>query len=175
MISICKHSRSMTQDNKPSKRLKKNFIIALSLAILLGLGWGIGLLASTYYEAPELSFIFQVIFAVFVGSQGVIIFILHGVRDTDFRDFWLQLLQCSKCQLHCTVSSPQKNKTSSGSDGRTLSVALSTSQSYHEKQDLDAVAEERSIDGPSIQSPTVDCGAQGVAIIVSYSCPEPPL
>jgi len=168
----------MNQDKNKfgmTKELQKNLIIAVSLAIVLGLGWGIGLLASSSYEAHELSFIFQVIFAIFVGSQGVFIFLLHGLRNADFREFWLKLCRCGKSQLPVhTVSSSQKDKSfpiPSGSDSGTASVALSTSPSYPEKIDLPKIVEESLIDVCSMeQSPTDSVFAHECEVIVNDAC-----
>ena len=67
--------------------MKKNFFIAMSLSVVLGLGWGLGL-AATSSSVVELTVTFQVIFSIFVGLQGVLIFALHGVRNKDARDLW---------------------------------------------------------------------------------------
>ena len=71
-----------------AKDMKKNFIIAMSLSVVLGLGWGLGLVA-TSSSVVELTVTFQVIFSIFVGMQGVLIFLLHGVRNKDARELWL--------------------------------------------------------------------------------------
>ena len=69
--------------------MKKHFIIALSLAIVFGLGWGFGL-AATSHPIKELTFTFQIVFSLFVGSQGILIFLLHGIRNKDARTLWKQ-------------------------------------------------------------------------------------
>ena len=71
--------------------IRNNFIIAMSLAIVLGLGWGLGLLA-TSSDLLEVTVLFQVLFSIFVGMQGVLIFSLHGVRNKDARELWKQCL-----------------------------------------------------------------------------------
>ena len=92
MVSICKHTKNMnTMKDKTAsekaKEMKKNFIIAMSLSVVLGLGWGLGL-AATSSSVVGLTVTFQVIFSIFVGMQGVLIFVLHGVRNKDARDLW---------------------------------------------------------------------------------------
>ena len=92
MISICRHTRNLSVSKGSNSSahiqdLQKTFFIALCLSIVLGLGWGVGL-AATSSDLVTLTFIFQVIFSIFVGSQGVLIFILHGLRNEEFRHFW---------------------------------------------------------------------------------------
>ena len=74
-----------------AKEMKKNFIIAMSLSVVLGLGWGLGL-AATSSSVVGLTVTFQVIFSIFVGMQGVLIFVLHGVRNKDARELWTRTL-----------------------------------------------------------------------------------
>lgn len=90
LVSITKHKRRIsiqtkTQDNL--KTYKEGLIIALSLAVVFGLGWGFGLLA-TSYPAEEVTITFQIIFSIFVGAQGTLLFLLHGVRNSDARKIW---------------------------------------------------------------------------------------
>ena len=68
-------------------------IIAFGLSVVFGLGWGLGL-AATSSDAKEVTFVFQVIFSIFVGSQGILIFILHGLRSPDARRVWKTWLSC---------------------------------------------------------------------------------
>ena len=147
MTSICKHTRNMnvTKEKTPAEKvqdLKKNFYIAMSLAVVLGLGWGFGLVA-TSSDIEELTFVFQVIFSIFVGSQGFLIFILHGVRNADFRDFWTKLLRIQKLQIqpatkYTVANSEKANMTirNTGSGSGTDSVAFSSRSSAPEKIDL---------------------------------------
>ena len=94
MVSICKHSRK-TEDSKRAsndvggkvKEVKRSLIIAVALATVFGLGWGLGL-AATSSSVEELTFAFQVVFTIFVGSQGVLLFLFHGIRSEDARKVW---------------------------------------------------------------------------------------
>ena len=93
MISICKHMWNMTALKMSAtaamnvRDLSKTFLVAMTLGVILGLGWGFGL-AATSSDLVALTFTFQVIFSIFVGSQGVLIFVFHGLRNEDFRKFW---------------------------------------------------------------------------------------
>ena len=96
MVSICKHTKIMNEmmDNDASgraKEMRKNLFIAISLSVMLGLGWGLGL-AATSSSVVGLTVTFQVIFSIFVGMQGVLIFVLHGLRNKDARDLWTRAL-----------------------------------------------------------------------------------
>ena len=91
MASICKHTKGA--DHKKGinvDSIKKNIVIALTLATIFGLGWGIGLASTTKLPIKELALAFQIIFSLLVGFQGVLIFLLHGVRNKDVRNLWKQ-------------------------------------------------------------------------------------
>ena len=92
MVSICKHSRSIENSKREGKLKSRrdNLIIAVTLALVFGLGWAIGL-AATSLPIKEITFIFQIMFCILVGAQGVLIFFLQGVRNKDFRRFWRQI------------------------------------------------------------------------------------
>ena len=90
MVSICKHSQgtiSGTKDTSKLESIKKHFTIAITLAVVFGLGWAFGL-AATSLPIKELTFTFQILFSLFVGLQGFLIFLLHGVRNKDARNAW---------------------------------------------------------------------------------------
>ena len=90
MISACNHSykrRGITTEESTFTFVRKNATIAFSLAILFGLGWGFGLAASGT-PSVEATFILQLLFTIFVGCQGLLIFFLHGVRKAEARNEW---------------------------------------------------------------------------------------
>ena len=65
----------------------KNFMIAIVLSITFGLGWGFGFLATSHDVLP-IVIIFQAIFTIIVGIQGILLFVFHGIRNPDVRDLW---------------------------------------------------------------------------------------
>ena len=102
-----------SQDKKQQiKRLRQNIVAAIGLSVLFGLGWGFGLTA-TSSSAKEVTFVFQVIFSVFVGAQGILIFILHGLRSQEARKVWRNLyvyLSLKKDKYHYLFSSTRGKK-----------------------------------------------------------------
>ena len=93
MVSICKHTRSIHDSKGKEGKLKSgrnNLVIAVSLALVFGLGWAIGL-AATSLPIKEITYVFQILFCILVGAQGVLIFFFQGVRNKDFRHFWRQI------------------------------------------------------------------------------------
>ena len=110
MVSLIKRSVNFKEkaDLKDKlKSAKKQVAIAVGLAILFGLGWGFGLAASGT-TVNELTFMFQLLFSLFVGLQGVILFILHGVRKPEARGqwkVWLTKISSKSMQLYSIAKS----------------------------------------------------------------------
>ena len=126
MISICRHMWKVTALQASTtatinvRDLRKTFLVAMTLGIILGLGWGFGL-AATSSDLVALTFTFQVIFSIFVGSQGVLIFVFHGLRNEDFRKFWKR--QSQKPDFRFSSSFVKGN---AATIERQTSLALST-------------------------------------------------
>ena len=90
MVSLAKRSMNFKEkvDFKDKfESVKKQMTIAVGLATLFGLGWGFGLAASGT-TVKGVTFTFQLLFSLFVGLQGVILFVLHGVRKQEARGQW---------------------------------------------------------------------------------------
>ena len=128
MISICRHTRSKgtlkgsTPGGMSLRDLRKTFFVTMTLGVVLGLGWGFGLVA-TSSGVVALTFAFQVIFSIFVGSQGVLMFVFHGLRNKDFRNFWRRCLQKPESKFSYSFDKSNTEKTSTTVE---KSVALST-------------------------------------------------
>ena len=71
---------------KEYKRLAK---VAFLLAIMFGLAWIFALLV--IIPNTIVSYIFQYLFGLFVGFQGILYFIMHVVRSQEARRFWVTL------------------------------------------------------------------------------------
>ena len=69
---------------------KKLAIVAYFLAIMFGLAWIFAILV----VIPDtiVSYISQYLFSFFVGFQGLLYFIMHGLRSPDARQVWITLL-----------------------------------------------------------------------------------
>ena len=114
MISICRHKGSLkgsATGGMSLRDLRKTFFVTMSLGVVLGLGWGFGLVA-TSSDVIALTFAFQVIFSIFVGSQGVLIFVFHGLRNEDFRSFWRRHLQNPESKFKSSFDKSNTEKVS---------------------------------------------------------------
>ena len=118
LASVIKNRKRVAKKNvKPTNKLlitKESLFIAISLAVFFGLGWGFGLLA-TSSSIKGITFTFQVLFSIFVGLQGLLLFILRGLRNPDARRVWrkFSILKNGRLTISFTVSS---TKTVSKSD-----------------------------------------------------------
>ena len=105
MVSVCKQRRPGSMTEKSTLAfIRKNAIIAFTLAILFGLGWGFGLAASGT-PSEEATFTLQLLFSIFVGCQGILIFVLHGIRKAEARDEWKKWLYTVMCRNRGVVKS----------------------------------------------------------------------
>ena len=93
VFSIFKQQRHMTSQtgNKDLEaNFKKRLLLLVTLSLLFGLGWGIGLFATNSLPVQWLRFSFQIIFVVLTSFQGLLIFILYGIRLLKVRRVWLK-------------------------------------------------------------------------------------
>ena len=160
MGSLIKRARERTKIRSNDEgQLKRHLVIALGLSTIFGLGWGFGL-AATGSSVKEVTFAFQLLFSIFVGLQGVLIFILHGLRSQDARALWKSWFSTvsfkstksySITDRSSTLRSPTykqrfsiqlSTSTSGGTLGRNSSTgtlkkqveAATGTQSYHDSQ-----------------------------------------
>ena len=148
MISLCCRSQGVIVKDTHAKikAYKAKFTVAAILAVMFGLGWTLGL-AATSIPVREFSLTFQILFSVFVGAQGVLIFLLHGVRNQDIRKLWKNWFTTlgTKSHLSTILSSFLASEAGrTGGDSSNLSTlpfkkdATAPANIYFEKQ---AVAE----------------------------------
>ena len=70
MVSICSHTQGPVADKKEGSKVKTmqtNFTIAATLAVVFGIRWALGL-AATSLPVKELTFMFQILFSIFVDA-----------------------------------------------------------------------------------------------------------
>ncbi len=71
--------------------IRQQFWAALSLSVLLGLGWGFGLAVSE--QLPTIAYYtVACLFVVFACLQGLLIFLLQVVRSQEARKHWKGVL-----------------------------------------------------------------------------------
>ena len=110
MASVCKHSyrrRGITTEKSTFTFVRKNATIAFSLAIVFGLGWAFGL-AATSTPSKETTFALQLLFTIFVGCQGLLIFFLHGIRKPEARNEWKKWFSTATSKTYDLYSSRKK-------------------------------------------------------------------
>lgn len=146
IASICKHisprKRKFPLGGRKEKALSgfniQNFVITVVLSITLGLGWGCGFLATSHDILP-IVVLFQGIFTVVVGIHGVLLFILHGIRNSDARALWKSIIFLTiprkRGKLYGSLQSTGTNDTKStkqASMPNSPSTDLGLSHSYHD-------------------------------------------
>ena len=107
------------------KFIKQQVTIAFGLATLFGLGWGFGLAASGT-TVHGLTLAFQIIFSIFVGFQGVLLFVLHGIKQQEARKQW-------KCWLSIITRKLLTRSVTTDSKGTHATYEMSSSFSYFRK------------------------------------------
>lgn len=119
------------------KELRKLIVIGTSLSVMFGLGWAFGLLASIPDQV--ISITAQIIFGVFVGFQGVLIFILHGLRSADVRKQWkrwmYKVLCCVKTPPELLTSTAQSQSPSTAKTAASPARNLTTSPVAYPPED----------------------------------------
>ena len=137
MVSIFGHTtRPVAGKDKPRwKLMRTNFTIAVTLAVMFGLGWALGLVA-TSLPVKKLTFAFQILFSIFVGAQGVLIFLLHGIRNQDIRKLWVSLFPISLVTSFSKSSSIIKSHITGGQSSRVSSLANKKEESGSAEQNI---------------------------------------
>ena len=141
MIALCMHTKRVAASKQTSVKsmVATHLLVAVVLSLLFGLGWAFGLIGTT--SLPSAVHIpAQYIFSIFMGIQGVLIFLLHAVRSPDARDEWKKwwyTLTCRKSTYYLkrhvtyTVTNKSRQRTLESSEAYT---------SYTEKSgELEAV------------------------------------
>ena len=98
VVIICSISRQQakmsgaTGNKELELTFKKRLVISVTLSILFGLGWAIGLAGTRSLSVNYLRYSFQIVFVVLSAFQGLFIFIAYGLRLQKVRLIWLKWL-----------------------------------------------------------------------------------
>ena len=87
IVSLHKNFKSK-KDNKKAF-FNQELIIAITLSVLFGLGWGIGLLATQeIYTNKTVRDLFAALFVIITAFHGLFIFIMQCLRSKEVRNDW---------------------------------------------------------------------------------------
>ena len=101
-VSLLRKNRAQSakakdDDNSFRSMIKKQFVVALALSLLFGLGWGVGVVATTSIPHAGASVTLQVIFILLTAFQGLLLFIMNCLRSTDARNEWGRWISIVTC------------------------------------------------------------------------------
>ena len=114
---ICKNCHKDEQDRKARVTTKQQLIAAVTLSVLFGLGWGIGLAATEGINVSAVRDTFSALFIIFTAFQGVMVFCLQTLRSKDIRKTWARWF-----------------KTATGKDLSGFTSTASISQIWHNRR-----------------------------------------
>ena len=81
-------SKHASQGQKSGVSVRQQFMIVVTLSVLFGIGWGIGLLATEEIGNSVAHDFFSSLFVIITSFHGLLIFILHCVRSKEARKEW---------------------------------------------------------------------------------------
>ena len=120
MVTLCMYSRRnavRSANVHAISVIAKHLLIAVVLSLLFGLGWAFGLIGTSSQLPDEAYTPAQYISSIFMGIQGVLIFLLHTIRSQEAREEWKKWWYTATCrsitQFHeqnLTGLSPNKEK-----------------------------------------------------------------
>ena len=95
MVSVCHRLRSAAQVTNTDLSLRKLAHTATVLSVVLGLGWAFGLVQTSAPgdstdAARVVLTVFQVLFSLLVGLQGILMFGFYGIGNKKVREVWLR-------------------------------------------------------------------------------------
>ena len=107
--SLVKKSRQAPQSNGTARadeegsrsrwnyqQIKQQFIAAMSLAALFGIGWGFGFFATRGISVEIIRRIMEGFFIGFVTLQGLFVFLFQCIYSKAVRDLWIEFFGCKK-------------------------------------------------------------------------------
>ena len=109
-----KHVQSNIKSKKDTKTsfLHQQLIIAITLSVLFGLGWGIGLFATQdIHTNKTVRDILAALFVVFTAFHGLFIFIMQCLRSKDVINSWKRcFFSVTRKNINEMSSSPMSHK-----------------------------------------------------------------
>ena len=107
---LCKSNvREETSKNGNLRKLKENFMIALGLSLLFGMGWAVGLLATS--DLPDaVRYPAEWVFTLTTAFLGVYLFVLHVLKSQEARRLWKRWLLCQRKQAAHGMSTSNTSK-----------------------------------------------------------------
>ena len=143
MVALCMHSRRTAvmsaKDTNMKSVIAKHLLIAVVLSLLFGLGWAFGLIGTS--SLPEEAYTpAQYIFSIFMGIQGVLIFLFHAIRSPEAREEWKKWWYTATCRRNSyelkrrasfTVTNSSRTRTL-----ETSTAVLEKSMPYHEAEEV---------------------------------------
>ena len=127
-----KFKESYTEDQKMTA--KQKFFIALTLSMLFGLGWGVGLFATQdLHQNSIIRDLVSSIFIILTAFQGLFIFIMHCVRSAEVRKQWNIWFHQATCRNppKFSVNSSYRNSKFSRTASTTTNVSFISQQAPH--------------------------------------------
>ena len=125
IVSIVLRRKDRNENKSNSRKKMRKAFIVFVLALMFGIGWAFGILGSE--DRNALSIVFQFLFIILVGCQGLLIFLLHPCRSKDARNLWKKWFYCGPClMLHDeqSKSSIQKCRDQQTLQGFTLESTI---------------------------------------------------
>ena len=143
------------KDKKKKMEFKQQFVIALTLSILFGLGWGIGLPATQQVQnVTGVRETFATLFVLLTSFQGFFIFFMHCIRSPDIRKDWMRCFKRTTRQDFSETSTSgivaKKGKSKASDFTSTTSAGEKASAKYKyvkKKNDSSTANEYSSYDG----------------------------
>ena len=116
--------KNETSSSGNLRKLKENFMIALGLSLLFGMGWAIGLLATS--DLPDaVRYPAEWVFTLTTAFLGVYLFILYVVRSPEARKLWKRWLLCQRKKAANGVSKSSNSSPSKSRFGTMTSAIIS--------------------------------------------------
>ncbi|XP_019853766.1 PREDICTED: adhesion G protein-coupled receptor L2-like [Amphimedon queenslandica] len=145
IVSLSRKTLSLKLNNvktkKESRILKQQLMIAITLSILFGLGWGLGLLVTEdIYTSKTVHDVFSSIFVFLTGFHGLFLFVIYCLRSKEVRFVWKNVLFCKKgtttMMSHNLAVSLKKDQTCKFEEGSQMRLYNYTKKNEPRKKEL---------------------------------------